>query len=80
MGNLSNTLFNYLGTVMNWNNIEEIAKNLEESYSEEEIPDENDLASLKEMVMSLNDFEDHDVEVDDDHLKRIMEYWLELRG
>ena len=65
---------------MNWNNIEEIAKNLEESYSEEEIPDENDLAYLKEMVMSLNDFEDHDVEVDDDHLKLIMEYWLELRG
>ncbi len=65
---------------MNWNNIEEIAKNLEETYSEEEIPNENDLAYLKEMVMSLNDFEDHDGEVDDDHLKRIMEYWLELRG
>ena len=46
---------------MNWNNIEEIAKNLEETYSEEEIPNENDLAYLKEMVMSLNDFEDHDV-------------------
>ena len=30
--------------------------------------------------MSLNEFEDHDVEVDDEHLKRIMEYWLELRG
>ena len=44
-----------------WNNIEEIAKNLEETYSEEEIPNENDLAYLKEMVMSLNDFEDHDV-------------------
>jgi len=65
---------------MNWNNIEEIAKNLEESYSEEEIPNENDLAYLKEMVISLNDFEDHEVEVDDDHLKLIMEYWLELRG
>jgi FeS assembly protein IscX len=65
---------------MNWNNIEEIAKNLEETYSEEEIPNENDLAYLKEMVISLNDFEDHDVEVDDDHLKLIMEYWLELRG
>ena len=65
---------------MNWNNIEEIAKNLEETYSEEEIPNENDLAYLKEMVMSLNDFEDHDVEVDDGHLKRIRAYWLELRG
>lgn len=65
---------------MNWNNIEEIAKNLEENYSEEDIPDDNDLAYLKEMVLSLNDFEDHEVEVDHEHLKRIMEYWLELRG
>ena len=65
---------------MNWNNIEEIVKNLEETYSEEEIPDEKDLAYLKEMVLSFNDFEDHEVEVDSDHLKRIMEYWLELRG
>jgi FeS assembly protein IscX len=65
---------------MHWNNIEEIVEDLEETYSEEEIPDENDLAYLKEMVLSLSDFEDHEVEVDNDHLKRIMEYWLELRG
>ena len=70
----------YQGVAKVSSSLTAIAKNLEETYSEEEIPNENDLAYLKEMVMSLNDFEDHDVEVDDDHLKRIMEYWLELRG
>lgn len=65
---------------MHWSNIEEIVENLEETYSEEEIPNEDNLAFLKEMVLSLNDFEDHEIEVDQEHLKRIMEYWLELRG
>ncbi len=66
--------------MMHWNDIEEIVENLEETYSEEEIPNENDLLYLKEMVLSLNDFDDHEIEVDQEHLKRIMEYWLELRG
>jgi FeS assembly protein IscX len=66
--------------MMHWNDIEEIVENLEETYSEEEIPNENDLLYLKEMVLSLSDFEDHEVEVDSEHLKRIMEYWLDLRG
>jgi FeS assembly protein IscX len=65
---------------MHWSDIEEIVENLEETYSEEEIPNENDLLYLKEMVLSLSDFEDHEVEVDSEHLKRIMEYWLDLRG
>ncbi len=65
---------------MYWSDIEEIVENLEETYSEEEIPNENDLLYLKEMVLSLSDFEDHEVEVDSEHLKRIMEYWLDLRG
>ncbi len=65
---------------MHWNDIEEIVENLEETYSDEEIPNENDLLYLKEMVLSLNDFDDHEIEVDQEHLKRIMEYWLELRG
>ena len=66
--------------MMHWNDIEEIVENLEETYSDEEIPNENDLLYLKEMVLSLNDFDDHEIEVDQEHLKRIMEYWLELRG
>ncbi len=64
---------------MHWNHIEEIAEKLEEMYGDEEIPEHN-LSYLKEMILSLNEFEDHEVEVDDDHLKRIMEYWLEIRG
>ena len=53
---------------MHWSDIEEIVENLEETYSEEEIPNENDLLYLKEMVLSLSDFEDHEVEVDSEHL------------
>ena len=61
-------------------NGEEIVENLEETYSEEEIPSEDDLPYLQEMVLSLSDFEDHEIEVDQERLKRIMEYWLERRG
>jgi FeS assembly protein IscX len=64
---------------MHWRDIEEIAESLEETYSDEEIPERN-LPYLKEMVLSLSEFEDHEVEVEDDRLKQIMEYWLELRG
>jgi FeS assembly protein IscX len=63
---------------MHWNDIEEIAENLEEYYSEEEIP-ENNLSYLKEMVLSLSDFESHDEEVEDFTLKKIIEQWLEIR-
>ncbi|MFK7967896.1 MAG: Fe-S cluster assembly protein IscX [Rickettsiaceae bacterium] len=63
-----------------WSDIEEIVENLEETYSEEEIPSEDDLPYLQEMVLSLSDFEDHEIEVDQERLKRIMEYWLERRG
>lgn len=64
---------------MHWSDIEEIAEDLEETYFDEEIPEHN-LADLKEMVLSLDDFEDHEVEVEDIRLKQIMEHWLELRG
>ncbi len=64
---------------MHWNDIEEIAEALEDAYSEEEIPEYN-LPYLKEMVYSLSQFEDHEIEVDDSILKQIIENWLELRG
>ena len=64
---------------MNWNDIEEIAKNLEENYADEEVP-ENNLSYLREMVLSLTDFESHEEEVEDLTLKRIIEQWLELRS
>lgn len=64
---------------MHWNDIDDIVDALEETYGDEEIP-ENDLPYLKEMVLSLPDFEDHEVEVDSQRLKQIMEHWLEIRG
>ena len=40
---------------MHWTDIEEIAEGLEETYSDEEIPERN-LSYLKEMVLSLSNF------------------------
>ena len=45
--------------VMHWSDIEEIATGLEEAYAEEEIPEYN-LGYLKEMVLSLPEFEDQE--------------------
>lgn len=64
---------------MHWSDIEEIIAGLEEAYAEEEIP-EYDLEYLKEMVLSLAEFEDQEVEVSEDKLKRIAESWIELRA
>lgn len=64
---------------MHWSDIEEIIAGLEEAYAEEEIP-EYDLEYLKEMVLSLAEFEDQEVEVSEDKLKHIAESWIELRA
>ena len=63
---------------MHWNDIDDIAEKLEENYSDEEIPEYN-LPYLKEMVYSLLEFEDHEIEVEDSILKQIIETWLEIR-
>lgn len=64
---------------MHWNDIEEIATELEDSYAEEEIPEYN-LSYLKEMVLSLPNFDDHEVEVENSTLKQILEQWLDIRN
>jgi len=64
---------------MHWSDIEDIAEQLELAYAEEEIPEYN-LPYLKEMVLSLPDFEDHEVEVSNSTLKQILEYWLDIRN
>ncbi|GAB4164156.1 MAG: hypothetical protein Tsb006_3680 [Rickettsiaceae bacterium] len=64
---------------MHWSDIEKIAIELEEYYSEEEIPEYN-LPYLEEMVLSLPDFEDHEVEVETSTLKQILEYWIDIRN
>jgi|TARA_B110000503_G_C7042360_1_gene368740 FeS assembly protein IscX len=64
---------------MHWSNIEEIAEQLEESYEHEEIPEYN-LPYLKEMVLSLPNFEDHEVEVQESTMKQILEHWIDIRN
>jgi len=64
---------------MHWSDTQEIVTSLEEIYSDEEIP-EYDLSYLKEMILNLSDFDDHEVEVSDDVLNHILEGWLELRN
>jgi FeS assembly protein IscX len=64
---------------MHWSDIEKIATELEESYSEEEIPEYN-LPYLEEMVLSLSTFEDHEVEVEEAVLKQIIEHWIDIRN
>ena len=64
---------------MHWNDIEKIASELEDVYCEEEIPEYN-LSYLEEMVLSLSNFEDREVEVEESTLKRILEYWLDIRS
>jgi len=65
--------------MMHWSDIEKIATELEEAYSEEEIPEYN-LPYLEEMVLSLPTFEDHEVEVEEAVLKQIIEHWIDIRN
>jgi FeS assembly protein IscX len=64
---------------MHWSDIEDIVEGLEDMYSEEEIP-EYDLEYMKEMVLSLPEFEDQEVAVSKEQLKQIAENWLEFRA
>ena len=67
---------------MHWSDIEKIARRLEEDYGEEygegEIPEDN-LLDIKEMTLSLDEFEDFEVEVSDSNLKQIVEMWIDIR-
>lgn len=64
---------------MQWNNVEEIAKALEEDYPDEGI-DELSLQDLEDLIKSLEDFEDNEVEVNKEVLKEIKEAWGEIRN
>lgn len=64
---------------MHWSDVEDIVEELEEMYSEEDIP-ENNLIELKEMVFSLHKFEDKEIEVDNSVLENILEEWLSFRN
>ena len=64
---------------MNIEEIEQIAAALEENYEEEDIPEGN-LEEVKEMVLSLNEFDFHEDEITQEVLEQVLEHWLEIRG
>lgn len=63
---------------MHWRDVDEIAISLEENYPDEDI---NDLKfkDIKELVKSLSDFDDHEIETSNDVLQEILEAWKEIR-
>lgn len=63
---------------MHWSDIDQIVESLEEMYADEDIP-VDDLPYLHEMVLSIAEFEDREISVDDAHLKVILESWLDNR-
>jgi FeS assembly protein IscX len=63
---------------MHWNDVEEIAINLEENYLDEDIS-ELTLQNLEELIKSLSDFDDHEVETTKELLKEILDAWQEIR-
>ena len=64
---------------MHWSDIDQIVESLEEMYVDEDIP-VHDLPYLQEMVLSIPEFEDQEISVEESHLKIILEAWLEHRG
>ncbi|WP_375327457.1 Fe-S cluster assembly protein IscX [Candidatus Tisiphia endosymbiont of Nemotelus uliginosus] len=64
---------------MHWNDVEEIAIHLEENYPDEDIS-ELTLQDLEDLVKSLSEFDDHEVETNREVLKEILEAWEEIRN
>lgn len=63
---------------MHWLDVEEIARQLEENYHDEYVPHMK-LLDLQQMITSLSDFEDHEVEVQRATLEEIRDKWEEIR-
>lgn len=64
---------------MHWSDTDQIVESLEEIYVDEDIP-EDDLQYLEEMVLSISEFEDREIEAQESQLKMILESWLEYRN
>lgn len=64
--------------IMHWLDVEEIASQLEENYHDEYDPNMK-LLDLQQMITSLSDFEDHEVEVQRATLEEIRDQWKEIR-
>ncbi len=64
---------------MHWNDVDEIAMDLEENYPDEDIS-ELTIKDLEDLVKSLSDFDDHEIETNKEVLKEILEAWEEIRN
>lgn len=63
---------------MHWNDVDEIAMDLEENYPDEDIS-ELLLKDLEDLIKSLSEFDDHEIETNKEVLKEILEAWEEIR-
>jgi FeS assembly protein IscX len=63
---------------MKWSNIDDIVFELENEYYDEDISEIN-IHDLKEMVISLSNFEDYDTSPSDVLLREILDAWIILR-
>ncbi|MCC8400178.1 MULTISPECIES: Fe-S cluster assembly protein IscX [unclassified Candidatus Tisiphia] len=63
---------------MHWNDVDEIAMSLEENYPDEDIS-ELTLKDLEDLIKSLSDFDDHEIEPNKEVLKEILEAWREMK-
>ncbi|MFU7502354.1 MAG: Fe-S cluster assembly protein IscX [Candidatus Tisiphia sp.] len=62
---------------MHWHDVDEIAISLEKNYSDEDIS-ELTLKYLEDLIKSLSDFDDHEIETNK-VLKEILEAWKEIK-
>jgi len=63
---------------MHWRDVDEIAISLEENYPDEDI-DDLKFKDIKELIKSLSDFDDHEIETSNEVLQEILEAWKEIR-
>lgn len=63
---------------MHWRDVEEIAISLEENYPDEDI-ESLKFQDIEELVRSLSDFDDHEIETSNNVLQEILEAWKEVK-
>lgn len=63
---------------MRWNDVEELAKALEENYPDEDLEYLN-LNNVEDLILALADFEDDPEDVTDRALQLAKEEWANIR-
>ncbi len=63
---------------MRWNDVEELAKALEENYPDEDLEYLN-LHNVEDLILALSDFEDDPEDVTDRALQLAKEEWAHIR-